>query len=60
MLYRQISGLPLEANRIELSTRLIVRASTAPPPRIHHADPETPSGLESTTRFAALQLGKGV
>jgi LacI family transcriptional regulator len=31
MLYRQIEGQPLEASRIELSTRLVVRQSTAPP-----------------------------
>lgn len=31
VLYRQINGQPLDANRVELSTRLIVRASTAPP-----------------------------
>ena len=31
MLYRQINGQPLDANRMELSTRLVVRASTAPP-----------------------------
>lgn len=32
LLYRQIDGQPLEAPRVELSTRLIVRDSTAPPP----------------------------
>jgi LacI family transcriptional regulator len=31
ILYRQINGQPLDANRVELSTRLVVRASTAPP-----------------------------
>jgi LacI family transcriptional regulator len=31
MLYRQINGLPLDANRIELSTKLVIRDSTAPP-----------------------------
>jgi LacI family transcriptional regulator len=32
LLYRQIDGQPLDANRVELSTRLIIRDSTAPPP----------------------------
>lgn len=32
VLYRQIDGQPLDANRIELSTKLVVRDSTAPPP----------------------------
>ncbi len=32
LLYRQIYSLPLDANRVELSTKLIVRDSTAPPP----------------------------
>jgi LacI family transcriptional regulator len=32
LLYRQIDGQSLDANRVELSTRLIVRDSTAPPP----------------------------
>lgn len=32
VLYRQINGQPLDANRVELSTKLSVRASTAPPP----------------------------
>ena len=32
VLYRQINGQPLDANRIELSTKLVVRDSTAPPP----------------------------
>jgi DNA-binding LacI/PurR family transcriptional regulator len=32
VLYRQINGQPLDANRIELSTKLIVRGSTAPCP----------------------------
>jgi LacI family transcriptional regulator len=31
VLYRQINGQPLDANKVELSTRLVVRASTAPP-----------------------------
>jgi LacI family transcriptional regulator len=31
LLYRQIDGQPLDASRIELSTRLVVRDSTAPP-----------------------------
>jgi LacI family transcriptional regulator len=31
VLYRQINGLQPDANRFELSTRLIVRGSTAPP-----------------------------
>ncbi|HVA92556.1 MAG TPA: LacI family DNA-binding transcriptional regulator [Chloroflexota bacterium] len=31
VLYRQINGQALEAHRIELSTRLVVRGSTAPP-----------------------------
>jgi LacI family transcriptional regulator len=31
MLYRQIDGQRLDAYRVELSTRLIIRASTAPP-----------------------------
>ncbi|HVC80887.1 MAG TPA: LacI family DNA-binding transcriptional regulator [Chloroflexota bacterium] len=31
MLYRQIDGQALDAHRIELSTRLVVRDSTAPP-----------------------------
>jgi LacI family transcriptional regulator len=31
LLYRQIDGQALDANRVELSTRLVVRASTAPP-----------------------------
>jgi len=31
VLYRQINGQPLDANRVELSTKLIVRDSTAPP-----------------------------
>jgi LacI family transcriptional regulator len=31
LLYRQIDGQPLDATRVELSTRLVVRASTAPP-----------------------------
>ncbi|HXT35057.1 MAG TPA: substrate-binding domain-containing protein, partial [Chloroflexota bacterium] len=31
MLYRQIDGQALDAHRIELSTRLVVRESTAPP-----------------------------
>ena len=32
VLYRQINGQPLDAHRIELSTRLVIRDSTAPPP----------------------------
>jgi len=32
LLYRQIAGQPLDANRAELSTKLVVRDSTAPPP----------------------------
>jgi LacI family transcriptional regulator len=32
MLYRLLDGQPLRATRIELSTRLVVRESTAPPP----------------------------
>ena len=32
VLYRQINGQPLDANRVELSTKLVVRDSTAPPP----------------------------
>ncbi|HWE64574.1 MAG TPA: substrate-binding domain-containing protein, partial [Chloroflexota bacterium] len=32
VLYRQIEGQSLDANRVELSTRLVVRDSTAPPP----------------------------
>ena len=31
VLYRQINGQPLDANRVELSTKLVVRDSTAPP-----------------------------
>lgn len=31
VLYRELSGQPLDATRVELSTRLVVRASTAPP-----------------------------
>jgi LacI family transcriptional regulator len=33
VLYRQIDGQPLDAYRVELSTRLIVRGSTAAPRR---------------------------
>jgi LacI family transcriptional regulator len=32
LLYRQIQGQPLDAYRVELSTKLVVRDSTAPPP----------------------------
>ena len=32
VLYRQINGQPLDANRVELSTKLVIRDSTAPPP----------------------------
>lgn len=32
ILYRLIDGLPVEATRLELSTRLMVRSSTGPPP----------------------------
>ena len=32
VLYRQINGQPLDANRVELSTKLVIRNSTAPPP----------------------------
>jgi LacI family transcriptional regulator len=32
VLYRQLDGQPLDAGRVELSTRLVVRDSTAPPP----------------------------
>jgi LacI family transcriptional regulator len=32
LLYRLLDGQPLDATRVELSTRLVVRASTAPPP----------------------------
>jgi LacI family transcriptional regulator len=33
VLFRQLAGQPLDATRLELSTRLVVRASTAPPIR---------------------------
>jgi LacI family transcriptional regulator len=32
LLYRLLDGQPLDATRVELSTRLVVRESTAPPP----------------------------
>lgn len=32
LLYRLLDGMPLDATRMELSTRLIVRSSTGPPP----------------------------
>jgi LacI family transcriptional regulator len=31
LLYRQISGQSLDANRVELSTKLVIRDSTASP-----------------------------
>ena len=33
LLYRLIDALPLEVSRVELSTRLVIRESTMPPPR---------------------------
>ena len=34
LLFRQLQGQPIEARRIELSTRLVVRASTGPAPQM--------------------------
>jgi LacI family transcriptional regulator len=58
MLYRQINGLPLEANRIELSTRLIVRASTAPPSDIERGAGCTLTGVRADAHLEVAQMGQ--
>ena len=61
MLLRQIAGEPLDSQRVELATTLIVRASTAAPPRMAHRQHDAALALaHSSVSLCGSSGGKEV